>query len=94
MLLGHVNRPPVKIEKPPFYGIKLMQCFTSFKGGLKITPKAQAIDQFGEIVSGLYVAGEGAGGLFGQGSYLCGTMICESLTFGRIAGRNAAAEKA
>jgi flavocytochrome c len=94
MLLGHVNRPPIKIEKPPFYGIKLMQCFTSFKGGLKINPRAQAIDQFGEIVSGLYVAGEGAGGLFGQGSYLCGTMICESLTFGRIAGRNAAAEKA
>jgi fumarate reductase flavoprotein subunit len=93
LLLGHVNRPPVKIEKPPFYGLKLMQCFTSFKGGLKINPKAQAIDQYGEVVPGLYAAGEGVGGLFGQGSYICGTMICESLTFGRIAGMNAAAEK-
>ena len=93
MLLGHVNAPPVKIEKPPFYGIKLMQCFTSYKGGLKINAKAQTIDQFGQIVPGLYAAGEGAGGLFGEGSYICGTMICESMTFGRIAGMNAAAEK-
>ena len=93
LLLGHVNKPPVKIEKPPFYGIKLMQCFTSFKGGLKINPRAQAINQFGNVVPGLYAAGEGAGGLFGEGSYICGTMICESLTFGRIAGMNAAAEK-
>lgn len=94
LLMGHVNRPPVKIEKPPFYGIKLMQCFTSFKGGLKINAKAQAVDQFGGIVPGLYAAGEGTGGLFGEGSYICGTMICESLTFGRIAGINAAAERA
>jgi len=31
--------------------------------------------------------------LFSEGRYLCGTMICMSLTFGRIAGINAAAEK-
>jgi fumarate reductase flavoprotein subunit len=93
LLLGHVKAPPVKIEKPPFYGIKLMQCFTSYKGGLKINTKAQTIDQYGDVVAGLYAAGEGAGGLFGEGSYICGTMICMSLTFGRIAGINAAAEK-
>jgi flavocytochrome c len=93
MLLGHVNKPPVKLEKPPFYGIKLMNCFTSFKGGLKINAEAQCIDQYGSVVPGLYAAGEGAGGLFGDGFYICGTMICESLTFGRIAGMNAAVEK-
>jgi len=93
LLLAHINAPPVKVEKPPFYGLKLMQCFTSYKGGLKINEKAQAIDQYGEVVPGLYVAGEGAGGLFGEGSYICGTMICMSLTFGRIAGISAAAEK-
>ena len=93
MLLGHVNKPPVKVEKPPFYGLKLMNCFTSFKGGLKINPEAQCINQYGDVVPGLYAAGESTGGLFGEGSYICGTMICESLTFGRIAGINAAAEK-
>jgi len=93
MLLGHVNKPPVKVAKPPFYGLKLMNCFTSFKGGLKINTEAQCLDQYGNVVPGLYAAGEGTGGLFGEGSYICGTMICESLTFGRIAGMNAAAEK-
>lgn len=93
LLLGHVNAPPVKIEKPPFYGIKLMNCFTSFKGGLKINTETQALDQYGNVVPGLYAAGEGTGGLFGEGFYICGTMICESMTFGRISGMNAAAEK-
>jgi fumarate reductase flavoprotein subunit len=69
-----------------------MNCFTSYKGGLKINTKAQAIDHYGNLVPGLYAAGEGAGGLFSDGKYLCGTMISMSLTFGRIAGRNAAAE--
>jgi fumarate reductase flavoprotein subunit len=86
------NAPLLKIENPPFYGIKLMNCFTSYKGGLKINTKAQAIDHYGNVVPGLYAAGEGAGGLFSDGKYLCGTMISMSLTFGRIAGRNAAAE--
>lgn len=87
------NAPLLKIEKPPFYGIKLMNCFTSYKGGLKINEKAQAINQYGDVVPGLYAAGEVAGGLFSEGRYLCGTMICMSMTFGRIAGINAAAEK-
>ncbi|MFX0202273.1 MAG: FAD-dependent oxidoreductase [Candidatus Hodarchaeota archaeon] len=93
LLLAHLNVPPVKIEKAPFYGIKLMNCFTSYKGGLKINSNAQTIDQYGDVVPGLYAAGEVAGGLFGEGYYLCGTMICMSMTFGRIAGINAAAEK-
>ena len=92
LLLGPVNEPPVKVEKPPFYGIKLMDCFTSYKGGLKTTEESKAVDYNGNIVPGLYVAGECQGGLFGEGYYLCGTMICYSMTFGRIAGINAAAE--
>jgi flavocytochrome c len=93
LLMGPHKIPPVKIEKPPFYGIKLMDCFTSYKGGLKTNAESQAIDYSGNVVPGLYVAGECQGGLFSEGSYLCGTMICYSMTFGRIAGINAAAEK-
>lgn len=92
LLMGHVNAPPVKVEKPPFYGIKLMDCFTSYKGGLKTTEESKAVDYNGDVVPGLYVAGECQGGLFGEGYYLCGTMICYSMTFGRIAGMTAAAE--
>ncbi len=93
LLLGPHKIPPVKIEKPPFYGIKLMDCFTSYKGGLKTNTESQALDYNGNVVPGLYLAGECQGGLFGEGYYLCGTMICYSMTFGRIAGINAAAEK-
>lgn len=93
LLLGPLNEPPVKLEKPPYYGIKLMSCFTSFKGGLKTTEESKAVGHNGEIVHGLYVAGECQGGLFSEGTYLCGTMISYSLTFGRMAGINAAAEQ-
>lgn len=93
LLMGPHKIPPVKIEKPPFYGIKLMDCFTSYKGGLKTNTESQALDYSGNVVPGLYVAGECQGGLFSEGSYLCGTMICYSMTFGRIAGISAAAEK-
>lgn len=92
LLLGPHKIPPVKIEKPPFYGIKLMDCFTSYKGGLKTNTESQALDYSGNVVPGLYIAGECQGGLFAEGSYLCGTMICYSMTFGRIAGMTAAAE--
>lgn len=92
LLLGPHKIPPVKIEKPPFYGIKLMDCFTSYKGGLKTNTESQALDYSGNVVPGLYIAGECQGGLFAEGCYLCGTMICYSMTFGRIAGMNAAAE--
>ena len=92
LLLGPHKIPPVKVEKPPFYGIKLMDCFTSYKGGLKTNTESQALDYNGNVVPGLYIAGECQGGLFAEGSYLCGTMICYSMTFGRIAGINAAAE--
>lgn len=92
LLPGPVNKPLVKLEKPPYYGIKLMSRFTSFKGGLKTTEESKAVDHNGEIVPGLYVAGECQGGLFSEGNYLSGTMVSYSMTFGRIAGINAAAE--
>lgn len=92
LLLGPHKIPPVKIVKPPFYGIKLMDCFTSYKGGLKTNTESQALDYDGNVVPGLYIAGECQGGLFAEGSYMCGTMICYSMTFGRIAGINVAAE--
>jgi len=93
-VLGHPpNAPLIKIEKPPFLAIKGVSSFTSFKGGLKINPEAQAIDIYGNVVPGLYAAGEVTGGWFSEGVYLDGTMTSVSLTMGRIAGINAAAEK-
>ena len=44
--MAHPNEPPMKLDNPPFYGIKCKICLTSMKGGMKINPKNQVIDQF------------------------------------------------
>ena len=94
------RRPPeqpgatmLTIDTPPFYAIKLMPATSSFKGGLKINTDCQVINQYGEVIPNLYAAGEVTGGLWGaHGTYFGGTMVAASMTFGRIAGKNAAAE--
>ena len=86
-------RPLVKIDSPPFYAIKCVTSTTSMKGGLKIDGKCQVLNQFEEVIPGLYAAGEVTGGLHTK-SYLLGVMSSGSMTQGIIAGRNAAKESA
>jgi succinate dehydrogenase/fumarate reductase flavoprotein subunit len=60
-------------------------------GGLQINERAQVLHLDGHPIPGLYAAGELCGGIHGAdrlGS--CATVDC--LTFGRIAGKNVAAE--
>jgi succinate dehydrogenase/fumarate reductase flavoprotein subunit len=51
--------------------------------GLKINTKAQVVDTKGEVIPGLYCAGESAGGFALHG-------LPRVAVFGRIAGREAA----
>jgi flavocytochrome c len=84
---------PIKLDKPPFYAYKCTGSTSSFKGGIKINNKMQVVSQYGEVIPGLYAAGELTGGLWGNGStYLPGTMVTSSMTFGRIAAQNAIKE--
>lgn len=85
--------PVMKLAKPPFYAIKNRICLTSMKGGLKINAKCQVIDQFGDIIPGLYAAGEITGGLEHiPHHYYTGRMTLQAFTQGRIAGDVAADE--
>ncbi|MFC1867281.1 FAD-binding protein [Thermodesulfobacteriota bacterium] len=85
---------PVKIDTPPYYAIKSKASTTSFKGGLKVNTFLQVVNKYDEPIPCLYACGEVAGGLWGpKGTYLPCTGISSSMTFGRIAGRNAAAER-
>ena len=61
------------------------------KGGLKINGLSQVLNQYGEIIPGLYAAGEVTGGLHTK-MYLLGVMTSGSVTQGIIAGRNAVNE--
>lgn len=80
------------LDTPPFYAIKCMPSLTSFKGGIKINSLCRVMNWYGEIIPGLYAAGEATGGLFGKGIYIGGIMWSGAMTFGRIAGSNAALE--
>jgi len=87
-----VGGRPVKIEKPPFYGMKATVSMTAFKGGIRINPKCQVLDWYNNPIPGLYAAGECTGGFFSAGRYLGGTMTSMSQTMGRLAGIYASQE--
>ncbi len=82
-----------KLEKPPFYAINCITSTTSMKGGLKIDADCHVINHYGEVIPGLYAAGEVTGGLWKK-TYLLGVMSAFSFTQGMIAARNAIKEPA
>ncbi|MBN1177519.1 MAG: FAD-binding protein [Dehalococcoidales bacterium] len=85
------NVPVMKLDHPPFYAVKNKICLTSMKGGLKINAKCQVIDQFGDVIPGLYAAGEVSGGLERiPHHYYTGRMTMQAFTQGRISGDVAA----
>ena len=79
------------VAKAPFHALVTTPVMCSFHtlGGLKIDAKAQVIDLDGNPIPNLYAAGRTSCGIFGEypGS---GSSVADSLTFGRIAGQNAA----
>ena len=61
-------------------------------GGLKINKQTHVINTNGQVIPGLYAAGEVAGGIH-AGNRLGGNSLTDIFTYGRIAGLNALAEK-
>lgn len=79
------------ITKPPFYAVEVWPCLLNTQGGPKRNDKAQVLDVNGDAIKGLYSAGE-LGSIFNT-VYPGAGNISECLSFGRIAGRNAAKEE-
>ena len=77
----------------PFYGARLWPKVHHCMGGIAINGEAQVLDLYSEVIPGLYAAGEAAGGTHGA-TRLGSVATADCLVFGRIAGRNAAAEEA
>ncbi|HLG69614.1 MAG TPA: FAD-dependent oxidoreductase [Chloroflexota bacterium] len=75
--------PKFKIDRPPFYAAWSTPILHDSVSGLKINTKAQVVDTRGEVIPGLYCAGESAGGFALHG-------LPRVIVFGRIAGREAA----
>ena len=60
-------------------------------GGLVIDTGAHVLNTDGNVIAGLYAAGEVAGGIH-AGKRLGGNAVADCFVFGRIAGQNAANE--
>jgi tricarballylate dehydrogenase len=79
------------IDKPPYLGFAVTCGITFTFGGLRIDPRGQVLDTEGNMMPGLYAAGELVGGLFYH-NYPGGSGLTSGAVFGKIAGASAAAD--
>ncbi len=79
----------IKQESDPWYAIPRTPSVHHTMGGVVINTNAQVLNEAGEVIPGLYAAGEVTGGIHG-GNRLGGNAIVDCLVFGRIAGENCA----
>lgn len=70
--------PTHKIETPPFYAAWATPTLHDVMSGLRINTNAQVLDIKGQIIPGLYAAGESASGISMHG-------LAKSILFGRLA---------
>lgn len=78
-----------KIIKAPFYAGRVTMKRHHTMGGVIINKDAQVIDRHGNVIPGLYAAGEVTGGIHGT-NRVGGNAMADIFTYGRIAGVNAA----
>lgn len=80
------------IDKAPFYAGKMVSGILVIVGGLSINTKMQVLDKQSQVIPGLYAAGNTSGDFFAVDypTIFPGHSHGRCLTFGRIAGINAA----
>ncbi len=81
-----------KIDKAPYYAGARVPTVHHTMGGIEIDTETHAIGTNGNIIPGLYAAGEVTGGIHGS-NRLGGNALADINVFGRIAGANAALGK-
>jgi len=79
----------IRIDQPPFYAGARIPTVHHTMGGIEINTETQVLNTNGQIIPGLFAAGEATGGVHGT-NRLGGNALADIHTFGRIAGANAA----
>ena len=79
---------PRKIEIGPFYAVEVGPAVHHTMGGIKINADTQVLDKNGNVIPGLYAAGEVTGGVHGA-NRLGGNAVADITVFGKIAGDKA-----
>ena len=77
------------LDTAPYYAVKVTAGIHHTMGGLKIDTETHVLNADGEIIPGLFAAGEVTGGVHG-GNRLGGNAVADFVVFGRIAGTQAA----
>lgn len=78
-----------RIDTAPFYAGARVPTVHHTMGGIEINTRAQVLDKKGNIIPGLFAAGEATGGIHGS-NRLGGNAIPDTVVFGKIAGESAA----
>jgi len=86
------DRPdmPRDLATAPYYYVEVGPAVHHTMGGIEINTTTEVINQEGNVVAGLFAAGEVTGGVHGA-NRLGGNALSDITTFGRIAGQSAAA---
>jgi succinate dehydrogenase/fumarate reductase flavoprotein subunit len=90
--MGRSKRTLVALKDPPYYATELCLTMLNTMGGAKRNARAQVVDYDNKPIPRLYSAGE-FGSISGM-IYQGGQNLPEAFAFGRLAGKNGAAEKA
>ena len=77
------------LSTAPYYAIKIAPGVHHTMGGVKINTVCEVISESGEVIPGLFAAGEVTGGVHG-GNRIGGNAVADIVVFGRIAGDTAA----
>ncbi len=90
-LFGKDSQYMVPVNHGPYYGFKLNVGAFCTMGGLQVTTNNEVLDNDGEIIKGLYAAGNDASGLTGDtyGPNMPGTCVGYAFFSGRNSGENA-----
>jgi len=80
-------KPTHKIETPPFYAAWATPTLHDVMSGLRINTNAQVMNMNGQVISGLYAAGESASAISMHG-------LAKGVVFGRLAAIHAAKQPA
>jgi len=80
------------INQGPFYAIRIAPGVHHTMGGVRIDANSAVLDREGDVIEGVWAAGEVAGGVHG-GNRIGGNAVADIIIFGLTAGRQAAEHK-
>lgn len=76
------------LENAPYYAVEVAPAIHHTMGGLKINSNAEVLNNSGNVIPGLFAAGEVTGGVHGA-NRLGGTAVADIVIYGRIAANSA-----